>query len=128
MSPAATVEEYLAALPADQREALRKLGDVVESVVPGAIETVSYGVPSFKYQGRSLVSLGAAKNHCSFFVQSPEVMQAFAEELKGFDTAKGTVHFQPGKPIPDELVKKLVRARVEENEAAAARRKSKAAR
>jgi uncharacterized protein YdhG (YjbR/CyaY superfamily) len=125
MSPAASVEEYMAALPADQREALQKLGDVIESVVPGAIEAISYGVPSFKYQGRSLVSLGAAKNHCSFFVQSPEVMRAFAEELEGYDTAKGTVHFQPGRPLPDELVKRLVRARIGENEAAAKRRKSR---
>jgi uncharacterized protein YdhG (YjbR/CyaY superfamily) len=125
MSPAASVEEYMAALPADQREALQKLGDVIESVAPGAIEVISYGVPSFKYQGRSLVSLGAAKNHCSFFVQSPEVMRAFAEELEGYDTAKGTVHFQPGRPLPDELVKRLVRARIGENEAAAKRRKSR---
>ncbi|HEY7467004.1 MAG TPA: DUF1801 domain-containing protein [Dehalococcoidia bacterium] len=125
MSPAATVEEYLAALPADQRAALQKLGNVIESVVPDAIETISYGVPSFKHQGRSLVSLGAGKNHCSLFVQSPEVMQAFAEELKGFDTAKGTVHFQPEKPIPEELVRKLVHARIEENKAAAERRTSK---
>jgi uncharacterized protein YdhG (YjbR/CyaY superfamily) len=125
MSPAASVEEYMAALPADQREALQKLGNVIQSVVPGAIAAISYGVPSFKYQGRSLVSLGAAKNHCSFFVQSPEVMRAFAEELEGYDTAKGTVHFQPARPLPDELVKRLVRARIEENEAAAARRKSR---
>jgi len=125
MSPAATVEEYLTALPADQRQALHKLGDVIESVVPDAIEVISYGVPSFKYQGRSLVSLGAARNHCSFFVQSPGVMQAFADDLKGFDTAKGTIHFQPGQPIPDQLVRRLVRARIEENEAASARRKLK---
>ena len=115
----------MAALPADQREALQKLGDIVESVVPGAIEVISYGVPSFKYQGRSLVSLGAAKSHCSFFVQSPEVMQAFAEALSDFDTAKGTIHFQPDKPIPEELVRRLVRARIAENEAADVRRKSR---
>ena len=125
MVVATTVAEYLAALPGDQREALRQLSAVIEAAVPGTVQGISYGVPSYKYQGRSLVSLGAGRNHCSFFVQSPEVMQAFAEDLKGFDTAKGTVHFQPGQPIPDELVRKLVRARIDENAAAAARRKAK---
>jgi uncharacterized protein YdhG (YjbR/CyaY superfamily) len=125
MVVATTVAEYLAALPVDQREALRQLSAVIEAAVPGTVQGISYGVPSYKYLGRSLVSLGAGRNHCSFFVQSPEVMQAFAEDLKGFDTAKGTVHFQPGQPIPDELVRKLVRARIDETAAAAARRRAK---
>ncbi|HLG11250.1 MAG TPA: DUF1801 domain-containing protein [Dehalococcoidia bacterium] len=126
MSPvAASVEAYLAALPAEQQAALQKLGDVIEAVVPGAIEVISYGVPTFKFQGRSLVSLGAAKNHCSFFVQSPAVMEAFADDLGGYDTAKGTIRFQPAEPLPEELVRRLVRARIEENVRAAARRTSK---
>jgi uncharacterized protein YdhG (YjbR/CyaY superfamily) len=72
-------------------------------------------VPMFRLDGRNLVSFGAAKSHCSFYVQSPAVMAAHAEELKGYDTAKGTVRFTPHKPLPAELVRKLVEARIAEN-------------
>ena len=63
-----------------------------------------------------LVSFAAAKTHCSFFVQSPAVMEHFAAELEGFDTAKGTIRFKPDKAIPAALVKKIVQGRIFENE------------
>ena len=67
---------------------------------------------------RPLVSFGAAKTHCSFYVQSPDVMEAHQAELKGYSTAKGTVHFTPDKPLPDAVIRKLVKARVAESDAA----------
>jgi uncharacterized protein YdhG (YjbR/CyaY superfamily) len=114
---ASSVEEYLAALPADQRAILQHLRETISSVVPDADQVISYGVPMFKYRKRGLVSFGAAKNHCSFFVMSPDVMEAHADELKSYDTSKGTIRFKANHPLPEALVKKLVKARIAENEA-----------
>ncbi len=114
---ATTIDEFLAAVPPAQRQALEHLRSVIRQAVPQATEAIAYGVPAFKLDGRPFVSFGAAKDHCSFYVQSPEVMQAHAEELAGFRTAKGTVHFTPDKPIPDDLVRRLVQARMAEHEA-----------
>ena len=122
MSPvAASVEEFLATVPPDKRAALEDLREVIRGVAPGATELINYGVPMFRLDGKNLVSYAAAKDHCSFYVQSPAVMEAHATELAGFKTSKGTVNFTPDKPIPAELVTKLVKARIAENEAAANR-------
>jgi uncharacterized protein YdhG (YjbR/CyaY superfamily) len=112
------IDAVLAALPEPERTALEALRRVIAAAAPEAVEAIGYGVPAFKYRGRPLVSFAAARNHCSFFVQSPAVMEAHRDELAGFDTAKGTVRFTPDGPIPDGLVTKLVRARVAETDAA----------
>ncbi len=112
---ATTIDEFLAPLPDAQRQALEHLRQVIRQAAPQATEAIAYGVPAFKLGGKPFVSLGAAKDHCSFYVQSPEVMRQFADELAGFRTTKGTVHFTPEKPIPDELVRRLVRARMAES-------------
>lgn len=118
------VNTYLAALPAETKRALEQLRKTIKSAAPKAEETVSYGVPMFKLNG-PLVSFGAAANHCAFYVQSPEVMEAHKEELKNYDTSKGTIRFQVTKPLPAALVKKLVKARIQENLARAAKKKAK---
>jgi len=79
-----------------------------------ATEAISYGIPAFKYKG-SLVWYAAFSNHCSLF-PTASVLEAFKNELKGFSTSKGTIHFPTDKPLPTALVKKLVRARVAQNE------------
>ncbi len=103
---------------------LEKLRKTIKSAAPQAIEGISYQIPVLKHEGRPLVGFGsgsrrggATKNHCSFYVMSPSVMKAHADELEPYDTAKGTVHFPIGKPLPTGLVKKLVKARIEENAA-----------
>ncbi|MBX3049711.1 MAG: DUF1801 domain-containing protein [Anaerolineales bacterium] len=110
------VESFLAGVPAEQRSALERLRAQIRAAAPEAIEMISYGVPAFKYKGRPLVSYAAAKIHCSFFVQSPVVMEAHAELLAGYNTSKGTVRFQPEQPLPEELVHALVRARMAETD------------
>lgn len=115
------VDAFLARVPADARAALEALRGMIRSAVPEASEAVAYGVPAFKYRGRPLVSYGAAKAHCSFYVQSPEVMEAHAGALRGYKVSKGTVHFQPDAPLPADLVTTLVRARMAETDAAASR-------
>lgn len=116
MSPvAASVEKFLAAVPPDKRAALEDLRTVIRRAAPGATELINYGVPMFRLNGKNLVSYAAAKDHCSFYVQSPAVMEAHADNLADFKTSKGTVNFTPDKPIPPELVTKLVKARIAEN-------------
>jgi uncharacterized protein YdhG (YjbR/CyaY superfamily) len=115
------VERYLAALPDGQRAALERLRVTIRAAAPESTEVISYQLPTFKL-GRPLVAYGAAKNHCSFYVMSPEVMEAHRDELARYDTSKGTVRFQPKKPLPATLVRKLVRARIAENKKLDARR------
>jgi len=112
------VDEFLAALPERERVVLQSLRDTIRAAAPDATERIGYGVPAFYYKGRPLVSYGAGKSHCAFYVQSPAVMEAHREALHGHDTAKGTVRFKADQPLPAALVEMLVRARLEETNAA----------
>jgi uncharacterized protein YdhG (YjbR/CyaY superfamily) len=111
------VDDYLAALPEDARAALEQLRKEIGAAAPGAVEAISYQIPTFKHQGRPLVSFGAAKAHCAFYVMSPKVMSAHAAELEAYDTGKGSIRFAADKPLPRALVHKLVKARIAEIEA-----------
>ncbi len=94
---------------------MEKVRAAIRSAVPPeATEAISYGMPAFKYKG-VLVWFAAFSNHCSLFPGS-SVIEAFKNELKGFSTSKGTIHFPVDKPLPAALVKKLVKARVAQNE------------
>jgi uncharacterized protein YdhG (YjbR/CyaY superfamily) len=105
------VDEYLAGVPQPARGTLNKIRAAIRSAAPPqATETISYGIPAFKYKG-VLVWFAAFSNHCSLFPTS-SVIEAFKNELKGFSTSKGTIQFPTDKPLPAALVKKLVKARV----------------
>jgi uncharacterized protein YdhG (YjbR/CyaY superfamily) len=119
LSGSVEVDTFLAGLAPGTRAALEGLRRTIANAAPDAFEGISYGVPAFKYRGRPLVSFGAGKNHCSFYVQSPAVMDAYGDELGQFDTAKGTIRFAPDKPLPARLVTKLVKARMAETDEAA---------
>jgi uncharacterized protein YdhG (YjbR/CyaY superfamily) len=108
------VDAFLARYPADVREALEALRATIAAAAPDAEESISYGVPAFKYRGRPFVSFGAGKKHCSFYVQSPAVMAAHKDDLAGYSQATGTVHFTPDAPLPPNLVNRLVQARIAE--------------
>lgn len=108
-----SVEEYLLSVPSGARSAFIQLRKAIQSAVPReAVETISYRIPAFKDDGM-LVWFAAFSNHCSLF-PTAAVIEAFKDELKGFATSKGTIHFPVDKPIPAALVKKLVKARVAE--------------
>ncbi|MEQ1899790.1 MAG: DUF1801 domain-containing protein [Devosia sp.] len=111
------IEAYLKAVAEPAQAALRRLRDQIAAAAPGAEQVLNYGVPMFRLDGKNLVSLGAAKAHCSFYVQSLKVMTDFAPELTAFETTKGGIKFQPAKPVPAGLVKKIVKARIAENAA-----------
>ena len=117
MAAPTNVEEYLAALPEGSRAALTKIRETIKAAAPEATETISYQMPAFKHHGRFLVSYAAFKDHCSFFPASNAVMRALGKELKPYFSGKGTLRFTAEKPIPAALVKKIVKARLEENAA-----------
>jgi uncharacterized protein YdhG (YjbR/CyaY superfamily) len=121
MATPTTVDEYLVALPRDQRVALQELRETIAAAAPGATETISYQMPAFKLDGRFLVSFAAFKDHCSFFPASTNVIKALGEQLKPYLSGKGTMRFTVDAPIPSALVRKVVRARIAENAAKARR-------
>lgn len=112
---AKTPDEYLARIPEPAQSALQHVRAVIRSVVPKeATEVISYGIPMFKFNGM-LVGYAAFKNHCSLFPTGSGVLDRFEKELQGYRTSKGTIQFPPDKPLPDALIKKIVKARVAEN-------------
>jgi uncharacterized protein YdhG (YjbR/CyaY superfamily) len=125
-APVKTVDDYLQSQPENVRLTLEKLRQAIRAAAPQAEEVISYGIPSFKYNG-GLVGFGAASKHCAFYVMSPSVMKEFSDELEGYDTSPGAIRFPQDKALPGALVKKLVKARLKENEEiVSARAKKKA--
>ena len=109
------VDEYLAGVPKPARGTLNKIRAAIRSAVPPeATEIISYKIPAFKHR-RVLVWYAAFANHCSLF-PTAAVIEAFKDELKGFSTTKGTIHFPTDKPVPVALIKKLVKARVAQSD------------
>jgi uncharacterized protein YdhG (YjbR/CyaY superfamily) len=112
---AKTIDEYLAALNDDQRAALEKLRKTIRAAAPKAEECISYQLPAFRLNGM-LVAFGATGSHCAFYPMSASTVEAHKNELEGYETSKGTIRFRPDKPLPAALVRKLVKARIVENE------------
>src|SRR5258705_4280972 len=113
-----SVDNYLAEVPLEARATLEQLRKTIKAVVPRAVEVISYQIPTFKLDGRMLVSYAAFKDHCSFFPGAAPI-KAHEDELRSYKTSKGTIRFPTSKPLPATLVKKLVRTRIKENEARA---------
>jgi uncharacterized protein YdhG (YjbR/CyaY superfamily) len=110
-----TIDEYLAGVSAAQRAPLEKLRRTIRAVAPKAEECISYGLAAFRLNGRPLVAFGATANHCAFYPMNSTAVKAFQDQLKNFETSKGTIRFQADNPLPTSLVKKLVRSRMAEN-------------
>lgn len=107
--PPPEVAEYFKNIEAKPfRDALKSLREIILDEVPEAIETISYQIPTYKFNKTS-VSIAAFKNHCSFFPGS--TLTQFANSVEGFKTSRGTIQFTPDKPIPEKLVRKILKAR-----------------
>jgi uncharacterized protein YdhG (YjbR/CyaY superfamily) len=117
MAAPTTVEEYLSGLPEGSRAALETLRMAIKAAAPEATETISYQMPAFKDHGRILVYYAAFKDHYSLFPASTTVIEAFGNELKPYFTGKGTLRFDLDQPLPVGLVKRIVKARLDENAA-----------
>jgi uncharacterized protein YdhG (YjbR/CyaY superfamily) len=120
-----TIDEYLAGVNCDQRATLEKLRRTIREVAPKAEECISYGIPAFRLNGRSLVFFGAWANHCAFYPGSSATLKKFQNDLKGFETSKGTIRFASNKQLPTGFVKKLVKARMAENSDRASNKRRK---
>jgi uncharacterized protein YdhG (YjbR/CyaY superfamily) len=114
---ARTIDEYLARLSDDKRDALERLRVTIQAAAPRAEEYISYQLPAFRLDGKPLVAFGATAKHCAFYPMSGTIVGAHREELKDYDTSKGTIRFQAARPLPATLVRKLVRARIAEHAA-----------
>lgn len=113
--PPTTIDEYLAGVSDEQRAALEKLRQAIKAAAPKAEECISYGLAAFRQNG-VLVGFGATAKHCAFYLWSGSIVGEFEKDLEKYDTSKGTIRFSAEQPLPATLVKKLVKARIAENE------------
>jgi uncharacterized protein YdhG (YjbR/CyaY superfamily) len=108
------MDDYLDGLPGEQRAAFERVRSVVTDVAPEAEEGESYGMPAYIYSGRPLLAFRAARNHLSVFPFSPAAVEAVEGRLEGFDLSKGTIRFTPERPLPDDVLAGVIRARMQE--------------
>jgi uncharacterized protein YdhG (YjbR/CyaY superfamily) len=111
-----SVKAYMSVAKPDQRAALNKLRGQILQACPDAVELRAYGIAGFKYKGKPLMYYGYTKNHCGIYGSVPA---EFKKDLAAFDVEKGTIRFQPEKPVPATLVKRMVKARMAKIEAKA---------
>lgn len=112
-----SIDDYLSVLSEDKLATLEKLRQTIKSIVPKAEEYFYYQLPAFRLDGKRLVAFGAATNHCSLYPLSAAVIKNLQADLKNYDTSPGTIRFPIDKPLPVALVRKIVKARIAENEA-----------
>jgi len=109
-----SIDAYLASVEPGRRAALRRLRGVIRKIVPRAEEVTSYGIPAFRLNGRVVGGFAATKKGCSYFPFSGTTLKTLAGDLEGYDRTKSSLHFDPAKPLPVALVRKLIRTRIAE--------------
>jgi uncharacterized protein YdhG (YjbR/CyaY superfamily) len=112
--PPRGIDEYLAGLDDPKRTTLQKLRQTIHSIVPDAEETISYGMPAFRLEGGIVAGFAAFKNHLAFLPHSGSTFRALSDDLTGYESTDGSLHFPIDKPLPKPLVKKLIATRLKE--------------
>ncbi|QQL51074.1 iron chaperone [Mucilaginibacter ginkgonis] len=112
MSQQTVIDQYTANAPLQFQDALKNICQVIRETVPGADESITYQIPTFKVDGKAVGGFGFFSKHCTYFPFSGSLLANFKTELAGYSQTKSGVHFTPDKPIPDELVKQLVKAKL----------------
>lgn len=115
-------DEYISQQPVEFRLTLDKLRSIIKTTAPQAEEVISYQLPCYKYH-YMLVGIGVNKKYCSFYVMSPGLVKTMQEEFKGVKVSGSTLHFVPNEPLPTDLIRKIILARVAQNELLALYRK-----
>ena len=108
-----SIDEYIAGFPAEVQEKLREIRETIKKAAPGAREKISYQMPTFELNG-NLVHFAAYSKHLGFY-PAPSGIDTFKEELAGFKSSKGTIQFPLDKPLPLDLIRKIVSYRIKEN-------------
>jgi uncharacterized protein YdhG (YjbR/CyaY superfamily) len=109
-----TIDEYLGTLTADRRESLEKLRKTIRALVPRAEECISYSMPAFRVDGRVVAGFRATRKGCSYYPFSGRTLATLATDLAAYQQTKSALHFEPGRPLPRALVRKLLTARLAE--------------
>jgi uncharacterized protein YdhG (YjbR/CyaY superfamily) len=112
------MSDYLAGLDAPERDVIERIRARAASLVPQAVEGMSYGMPALRYRDSPLVSVMSAKGHLGLYPFSPAVVTAVSGELEGYSWSKGTIRFTPKHPLPDSLVERIILLRRDEIDAA----------
>lgn len=105
------IDDYLADLPNSQREELNRVRAIVKQAVPDTEETMGYGIPTLKYNGKNLIHFAAFKDHLSLFPTDGPIAE-LEDRLAKFKTGKGTLQFTEEDPIPKDIIQELVRSRI----------------
>jgi uncharacterized protein YdhG (YjbR/CyaY superfamily) len=113
-STAGTIDEYIARFPAETQKVLAELRALIKATAPDATETISYAIPTFDLNGRHLVHFAGYARHIGFY-PIPSGMEAFKEELKPYKQGKGSAQFPLGRPLPTDLIRRIIEFRVREN-------------
>lgn len=113
MKPA-TIDAYLAKVPAAQRKALAQLRATIHAIVPGLEECISYSMPAFRHHGHVIAGFQATAKGCSYYPFSGSTLATLADAIAGYSQTKSALHFTPARPLPKPLVRKLLRARIDE--------------
>lgn len=108
------VDQYLKTVPEPQRSTLKKLRQTIRKIEPKAKEVISYGMPAYKIDDGIICGFLSAKKHCSYFPFSGSVLKELVKETAKYDQSKGTLRFDIGKPLPEALVRKLIRVRIKQ--------------
>ena len=114
------IDDYLTRLPDDQRRALDELRATILRTVPEAEQCISYKLPAFRVHGKVVAGFGAFANHLSYLPHSGSILPVFGLDASGYECTQSSLHFTPDHPLPDDLVERLLRARLEEIDDAAA--------
>ena len=122
MAKPGTIDEYLATLDDDARRTLESVRASIRKAAPKAEETISYGFPAFRLNGKLLACIRGARGHCSYHPMSGRIVAANRGALSDYETSAGTIRFPIGKPLPPRIVRLLVKARIAEMEAAPAKK------
>jgi uncharacterized protein YdhG (YjbR/CyaY superfamily) len=109
------IDEYLATVDGPKRAALEKLRKTIRSIVPKAEECISYRIPAFRLDGKVVAGFCVRTNGCSYFPFSGRTLRTLAEDLEGYETTKGALHFDPKEGLPATLVRKLLKVRIAES-------------
>lgn len=108
------ITDYFASASSEEKDEYKRIRGIVLSAVPDVDETISYGMPTFKYQDKSLLHFGIFKDHLSLFPASSLVVGSLSDRLAEFKTSKGAIQYTLDKVVPDEVVQELVSNRLKE--------------